>query len=239
MPGVDTSMGGDETRFPTGGLTTILQAGDGREHLERVANTYWKPVYCYIRRAWSKSDADAKDLTQSFLLHLVKSDVIGRFDAARGNFRAYLKQCLKNFLSMDARDSDRLKRGGGARPLPLDGAVLDVPAPTGTPDEEFDRDWTREVVDRCLRDIEAHYRARRQSVYFDVLRLYAIEADADAPPSYRDVADRLHISESDVRNHLRFARRELRQRVIQVIGEYVADRDAALAELAGILGDTD
>lgn len=232
-------MGGDATRFPTGGLTTILQSGGGREHLERVAATYWKPVYSYIRRVWSKTDADAKDLTQSFLLHLVKSDVIGRFDAARGNFRAYLKQCLKNFLSMDARDAERLKRGGGAKPLPLDGAVLEVPAPTGTPEEEFDRDWTREVLDRCLRELEAHYRARRQTVYFDALRLYALEADPDAPPSYRDVAGRLGISESDVRNHLRFARRELRHRVIQAIGDYVADRDAALAELADILGESE
>jgi RNA polymerase sigma-70 factor (ECF subfamily) len=198
--------------------------------LERVAGAYWKPIYSYIRRVWSKSDADAKDLTQSFLVHALKSELIAKFDAARGNFRSYLKQCLKNFLATDARDSDRLKRGGGAPTISIDATLAIV-----APEADFDRDWAHEVVDRCLRELEEYFRSRKQQAYFDVLRLYAIEGEGDV--SYEEIAARLKISESNVRNYLRVARRELRQRVIQAIGEYVADEDGARSELSQILGE--
>jgi len=237
-------MGGDLSRFPSTSLSMILQAADPsqtkyREHVERLASKYWKPIYYYVRRAWSKSDADAKDLTQSFLVHVLERDLLRRFDVHRGNFRAYLKQCLKNFLSTDARDADRLKRGGGAKRLSLDGSEAPpaVPASQAPPDEEFERDWAREVLDRCLREVEAHFKRQKKDAYWEAFRRYALLPGGEASPTYREVADPLGLTESDVRNYLRFVRRELRLRVIKAIGEYVVAEDDILAEVAAILGE--
>src|SRR5262245_25866227 len=146
----DTTMGGGGTAFPSTTLFQVLGPPDpggqrNRRHLERLAAAYWKPIYFFIRRGWSKSDADAKDLTQSFLVHAVEHDLMSRFDLRRGNFRSFLKACLRSFLANDARDASRLKRGGGQELVSLDGVEgLALPDPQAPPDEAFDRDWTRE-----------------------------------------------------------------------------------------------
>jgi DNA-directed RNA polymerase specialized sigma24 family protein len=230
---LDTTMGGAQSQFPSTSFTLVRAAGTCREHLERLASLYWKPIYSFVRRAWSKSDADAKDLTQSFLMHLLQGDLLLRFDTARGNFRSYLKQCLRNFLAADARDAGRLKRGGDATQVPLEGAAL---AGLAAPEEgEFDRDWSQEVLTRALRETELAFRADGKGVWFDVFRSYAL--DAAEPPAYAEVARRHGISAVDVGNHLRFVRRDLRLRVLRIVSEYVADEQDALQEAARIIGE--
>lgn len=233
-------MGGSRSRFPSTSLTFILKsrARDCREHLERVAAAYWKPIYYFIRRVWSKGDADAKDLTQSFLLHVLENDLIGKFDTARGNFRSYIKQCLRNFLSTEERDSERLKRGGARVLLPVDvGELQAVPVSEGSPQEDFDRDWAQEVLNRALAEVEDALRGQGKALYFDVFRNYALAPSRERPPSYREVAERHAITESDVRNYIRHVRRELRQAVLRVISEYVVAEEDILAEATRIMGE--
>ncbi len=240
MGGSDTTMGGAGMAFPSTSLSLVLHAGadPARRHFEKISRTYWKPIYYFIRRAWSKSDADAKDLTQSFLVHVLEADLLGRFDVNRGNFRAYLKHCLRSFLAVDSRDAGRLKRGGGAALVSLEGASgLELPASTGTPEEDFDVDWTREVVERALADTEAALGSAGKKTWFEAFRRYALDADPEHPPSYRDVASALGISEGDVRNHLRHVRQELRRRVVSAIAEYVVDPADVAAEVSRILGE--
>jgi len=233
---MDTAMGGDQSRFPSTQLSLLFRTHAGPsspEYLERVVDTYWKPIYCYVRRAWSKSDADAKDLTQSFFVHLLQSDVMARFDRERGNFRTYLKQCLRHFLSADSRDRDRIKRGGTSRFLPLDAGNLQVPDPIGTPEEQFDRDWAAQVLELCRAEAETQLRAEGKSAYVDAFRLYSDEPAL----SYREVGERLGLGESDVRNYLRHVRQKLRQLVIATVSSYVSHEDEILAELGSILGE--
>ena len=236
-------MGGGERAFPSTSLSLALGAPDptgerARHHLERLATAYWKPVYYYIRRAWSKSDADAKDLTQSFLVHVVETDLLSRFDTRRGNFRNFLKMCLRTFLAGESRTASRIKRGGDRSVLSLDDSEgLALPEPEAPAEEAFERDWTREVLDRALRDVEAGLRSEDKGIWFDAFLLFAKSQDSPAPLTYGEVAARLAISESDVRNHLRFVRRALRQRVIEVIGEYIVDKEDAVAEVKAILGE--
>lgn len=235
-------MGGGPSRFPSTSLSWFLSDPAASvqglaERLEKVVATYWRPIYFYIRRGWSKSDADAKDLTQSFLIHVLEHDLLGRFDRRRGNFRTYLKRCLQSFLGTAERDASRLKRGGGRPVLPLLDGPVEVPAGAGTPDEQFDRDWAREVLMRCLRDVEAHFRDAGEPATYAVFRAYVLEADAQRPPSYRDVGATLGLTEMDVRSRLRTARQELRRRVIQAASEYVVDEQDIFAEMSGILGE--
>jgi len=233
-------MGGGLSRFPSTSMSMVARAAEGarREHFERLASAYWKPIYYFVRRAWSKSDADAKDLTQSFLIHVLENDVIAKFDPARGNFRAYLKQCLRHFMTVDARNAAAQKRGGGRAIVAID--AIDpgqVPASHGSPDDDFDRDWAKEILDRALLETEAQLRTAGKQEYFDILRAYAYGPEGAEPPSYGDVGKTFGLSATDVANRLRMVRRELRQRVIAIISEYVTSDEDIVAEASRIIGE--
>ena len=57
----DTSMGGDDARFPTTTMNMVLAARKSNPeslhlHIEKIISRYWKPIYSYIRRSWNSSD---------------------------------------------------------------------------------------------------------------------------------------------------------------------------------------
>jgi len=114
-PSRDTSLGGDGDRFPETGGDIRSLLGQDPSRLELLCRRYWKPVYAYVRIAWSKGNEDAKDLTQAFFLWLMEGETLARYDAEKGGFRAYLKTLLKRFVGHEERALQRLKRGGDAR----------------------------------------------------------------------------------------------------------------------------
>src|SRR6185503_1204484 len=57
--------------------------------LEQLCETYWPPLYRYIRREGYNA-ADAQDLTQDFLARLVHKDWLSHLQDQRGKFRNFL-----------------------------------------------------------------------------------------------------------------------------------------------------
>src|SRR5262245_8668511 len=125
MPTNDTKLGGAERAFPrtTWGLVSRLDpaAADHKAGMETLCARYWKPAYRYIRAAWSKSNEDAKDLTQAFFAWILEKEPLRKFDRDQGSFRNFLKVLLKRFLTNADDAVRRLKRGGGVRIVPIDG----------------------------------------------------------------------------------------------------------------------
>jgi RNA polymerase sigma-70 factor (ECF subfamily) len=229
--GNDTSIGGQARGFPTTAWSDVLAAGDaGRpdraERLGRLLALYWKPVYVYIRAAWRKPVEDAKDLTQAFFAHLLETDTIARVRADRGSFRAYLKGALKYFL-INAGRAEAVRRPAtalvslDAHPEEFD--RLGPAAPDETPERAYDRQWFSCVVDAGLGTLRERLAREGKSVYFDVFKAYVLDPEgspASGAPGYRDVAARLGLQETDVRNHLSACRRELKAILADTIREY-------------------
>ena len=83
--------------------SVVLAAGnegsDGaRMALETLCDTYWAPLYSFIRRE-GYSPHDAQDLTQGFFAWLLGSDHLRLADPGLGRFRSFLLVRLKHFLS--------------------------------------------------------------------------------------------------------------------------------------------
>lgn len=249
-PDPDTSLGGPARSFPTTAWSDVLAAGDaGRpdraERLGRLLTHYWKPVYVFIRAAWRKPVEDAKDLTQAFFAHLLETDTLARVRADRGSFRAYLKGALKYFL-INAGRAEAVRRPAtplvslDARPEEFD--RLGPAAPDETPERAYDRQWFCCLVDAALAELRDRLARDGKAVYFDVLNAYVLEPEA-APaggtaagaPGYRDVAARLGIRETDVRNHLAACRRELRAILADRIREYSDTEADVQSELQSLL----
>ena len=69
-----------------------------RMAMARLCQTYWYPLYAYVRRR-GHSAQDAQDLTQSFFLHLLEQRWVGRADPERGRFRSFILATINHFLA--------------------------------------------------------------------------------------------------------------------------------------------
>src|SRR2546425_1817042 len=86
--------------FATTHWSVVLSAGRSdtpraRQALERLCQTYWYPLYAYVRRRGYSSE-DAEDLTQAFFARLLSSDFFASADRERGRFRSFLLTALNH-----------------------------------------------------------------------------------------------------------------------------------------------
>ncbi len=76
----------------------VLVARDGSESqaraaLESLCQTYWQPLYAYIRHQGASPD-EAIDLTRGFFAELVEKDFLANVDPEKGRFRSFLLASL-------------------------------------------------------------------------------------------------------------------------------------------------
>jgi RNA polymerase sigma-70 factor (ECF subfamily) len=119
------------SRFETTRWSVVLRAGSAdtagsREALATLCETYWYPVYAFIRRSGVNAP-DAEDLTQAYFARFLEKKFLDGVRPEKGRFRSFLLVSVRNFLHNE-RDRERaLKRGGGERPLTLHGEEGEVP----------------------------------------------------------------------------------------------------------------
>lgn len=133
-----------------------MAAGDAdrqssREALTRLCETYWYPVYAYVRRRVDDLHA-AQDLTQAFFSHMLEAQLIARADRERGRFRAFLLTSLQNFLLNEWDKARAAKRGGKLAILSLDfdsgeSRFQIEPAHDLTPEKLYERRWILTPLD--------------------------------------------------------------------------------------------
>jgi len=165
--------------FHTTHWTVVLtaRAGEGeagREALASLCATYWYPLYAFIRRQGA-SPHEAEDLTQEFFLRFLERNSLGSVQPAAGKFRSFLLVCLKNFLANERERACAQRRGGGRRPVPLDGGDAETryslePADHRTPDAEFERRWAFATVERTLVDLRRDYAGGGKGALFEDLQ---------------------------------------------------------------------
>lgn len=192
--------------------------------MEKLGRRYWKPVYVYLRAAAGRDNEEAKDLTQAFFLWLFEGDVLAKYDAARGRFRSFLKGLLRNFVGNHGQAVARLKRGGGVRILPLEPDDEAAPAAGEDPGRLFDRAWMNSVVAEAVGRVRGLFEQTGRGAMFRVFELHDLVASA---PTYAELATRLGIKESDVRNHLFAVREAVRAEVRAELLESCDDPAAA------------
>src|SRR4051794_16433119 len=101
--------------FATTRWTVVLAAGrdwtQAQQALEQLCQTYWYPLYVYVRRRGCSAQ-DAEDLTQAFFAHLMEKQTVAQAQRERGKFRAFLLVAMRNFLADEKKRAGALKRGG-------------------------------------------------------------------------------------------------------------------------------
>jgi len=234
MPEPPTRTGGDRKSFPPTSWTLIRRARgegeDARAHMDRLIATYWKPVYWHVRTRWHKTNEDAKDLTQEFFTTIVLGrEALASMRDEGARFRSFLRACLENFLLAKNRDGARLKRGGGAVTISLEGDVPAISVAEGaSSDEAFDAAWAQTVLADALEALARLYRTTGRGDYWDVFERYDLR---ERSPTYEECAAELGLKRDDVHNRLRHARRTLRELVCARLRETLEDPGDLASEL--------
>jgi RNA polymerase sigma-70 factor (ECF subfamily) len=213
----------------------VLGAGRGgdRAHLEQLLRTYWSPVYAFIRRQ-GYTGHDASDLTQDFLTQVVLSrDLIGRADPAKGRFRSFLKQALRNFLIDQHRlgKAHKGRTGDGMASLTpgsADGstAPIDPPAPPSDHDLVFDKAWAATVIELTLDRLETACHADGMDAHWTAFSINVLgpALRRTAPMTLVDLARHIDAAdEAQASNMLQTVKRRFRRILRDVISETVSD----------------
>lgn len=243
IPGEDdTAIGGPKRGFQSTLWTDVLSAKDPsapgrREALQRLIETYWKPVYLFIRRKGNDREI-AKDLAQGFFAALLERNFLQYVQRDRGKFRTFLLTALEHFLA-DEHDRDQaLKRGGGRQAVSIDFASAEAamrsPA-ADPPDHLFRRDWALRVLAQALETLRTSFAAKGRAAEFDALRLHLTEGTRGAP-SGAELARTLGVSEGEARKRVHRARADYREAILEVIRSYTETEADAQEELAELLG---
>jgi RNA polymerase sigma factor (sigma-70 family) len=204
--------------FTTTNWSVVLEAGRidsprARAALEKLCQRYWYPLYAFVRRR-GHDPHEAKDLTQSFFVHLLTHDALTGLDRSKGLFRSFLLTVLTHFLNDEWDRQKAAKRGGGRQIVSWDNLSAEEmyqnePAESSSPENSFDRQWAFTLVRYALLQLRKEYVAEGKEELF--AQLEPCLTGAIRPGFYAEAAERLKMAPGAVRVALHRLRRRLGQ----------------------------
>jgi RNA polymerase sigma-70 factor (ECF subfamily) len=230
-------------RFLTTHWSVIRDAGnpespDYRAALSTLCETYWYPLYAYLRGYGCDPD-EAEDLTQGFFARMLDKDDFQLADPERGKFRSFLLASLKHFTANERKSAKRLKRGGGATLVPIDvndaerhyaqEAVDDI-----TPEKLFERSWAVNVLEQAMDRLQDEWKRSEKAAQFEALKGYLTPGKEST--TYREIAQSLDMKEGAVKVAVHRLRRAYRAQLRAVIAETVATEDDVEEEIRDLFG---
>lgn len=229
-------------RFATTQWSIVLSAGrrsapDSEGALSALCETYWSPVYFFVRRQGHDPDA-ARDLTQEFFARVLEKNYFAQADPDRGRFRTFLLACVRHFLSNERERQQAQKRGGKAPPISLEAesaeGLYEIEVPDDrTPEKVFDARWAAILLSRALARVEADYAADDRSALFAEIRGH-LTGDG-APDAHATAAHTLGMSEGAIRVAVHRLRKRFREALLEEISATVARPEDVDGEVRHLL----
>lgn len=191
-----------------------------RDAFGDLVDGYWKALYKYFRVHWRMPDDEAEELAQAFFSEAFQREWLARYEPDRAKFRTFVRVCADRFVMNARQSASRLKRGGGARTLPVDfpGAEEELARlgmSTPDPDEFFRREFVRALFERAVGEVRAEYEAAGRHVHLALFDRYDI--DPDAGVTYAALAREFGLTPAQVTNYLAQVRRSFRVRALETL----------------------
>jgi RNA polymerase sigma-70 factor (ECF subfamily) len=203
----NTALEREAHRFPATHWSVVTQAGGPTKAagveaaLARLCQTYWYPLYAFVRRHGFGPE-EAQDLTQGFFADLLARHALAQADPARGLFRSFLLASLRHFLAKERARAAAQKRGGGRAVISLDTTQAETrfrleAADDASPDMLFERNWALALLEHVLARLRAEQDAAGKGEQFEQMR-DCLMGDP-AAPRYAELAAKLGASADAVK----------------------------------------
>ena len=222
--------------FPTTRWTMVVAAGDperkgARSALVSLCETYWYPLYAYLRRRGYPPDL-AQDLTQEFFVRLLEGRYLDRADPQKGRFRSFLLVSLKFFVA-DEEDRLRARKRGGGTLVPMELSLGEEryqrePAHGETPERIFERRWALSMLDRVMEELRKEFTLQGRPEHFERLKVFLL-GQSDAP--YAALSRDMNMSEGALKVAIHRLRKRYRELFRLEIADTVADPAEVESEL--------
>ena len=198
-----TDMGGVRDEFLTTHWSIIEDVGLSGDQKNRaliglLIETYWKPVYCYLRRRGYDNE-QAKDLTQGFFQEVVLGrKLIERAEQMKGRFRSFLLVALNRYVIDILEGQAALKRIPPQKLVSLDRiASLDLPEPSTELDPEdcFNYAWITSLLEQVLEEVRTQFCQEDKKVHWSVFydRVLRPMIENVAAPTMKEICDKYGI----------------------------------------------
>jgi RNA polymerase sigma-70 factor (ECF subfamily) len=239
-------MGGGDGGFHTTRWSIIDQIGSkaGGVNSELVGDmlkSYWKPVYCCLRRKGYDNE-QSKDLTQGFFHEVVLGRrLIQRADHNKGRFRTLLLTALDRYLTSEHRKKTAQKRIPDNKLVRIDwmvGGRIPEQVCGATGEESFNYAWLSELLDQILKEVEEKCRADGIEVYWDVFRDRVLSPiiEGTAPPAMGQICEEYGIETSaKASNMILTVKRRFESAVKRRLRQSVASDDEVDIELQALM----
>jgi RNA polymerase sigma-70 factor (ECF subfamily) len=228
--------------FVTTRWTVILHAGrrstpQADEALEELCQTYWFPLYAFLRRK-GESKEDAEDLVQGFFARLLDRNYLEGVASERGKFRAFLLASFKHYLANERDRAGRQKRGGNVPHLSLDWQAAHTryniePVDQLSPDKLYDRAWAVTVLERVITRLQAESTAEGKSALFAQIKPFLMLGRGATP--YAQAADKLKLTESALRVAVHRLRRRYREMLREEVAQTLAEPSQTEEEMRALI----
>jgi RNA polymerase sigma-70 factor (ECF subfamily) len=207
--------------------------------LAALCDSYWYPVYAYIRRSGHGAH-DAEDLTQGFFTRLLEKGTLAHADPAKGRLRTFLLTCVRNYLHNEHERTSAQRRGAHLL-TSFDAGWAEErfasePTDDLTPDRLYQRRWALTLLEFTLQVLEQEYSADGKRELFAALRP-CLGFTKEKTPNYADLATLLGCTESTVKSHVFRLRQRWREILFQQVSVTLDDptSDEIKGELAELL----
>jgi DNA-directed RNA polymerase specialized sigma24 family protein len=228
-------------RFPDTSWTLLGAAcgeGDGaaRARTEFVER-YFRPVYAYLG-AIVRDPEKAEDLTQGFFeVAILSGRLLARADPAKGGFRPYLKQALRNYV-IDARRKGARSPVPGLRPDTESGGWdLIIADEAHAADAAFHDAWVRSLLEEALDRVCKICETKGQREHFELFAGRYLSDVADLP-GWRALGARYALDEKTARSRADTVSRHFRAALREILRRDVGSDEDVDAEVAALLSLT-
>ena len=250
VPAPDSNAGptqGPGGFFPTTHWSVVLFAtqdstSEPAAALARLCQSYWYPLYAYVRRR-GYSHEDAEDLTQGFFAAILAKDYLGRADPNRGRFRTFLLSSIENFISNEWDRASAKKRGGGQEIISweeqdAEGRYRNEPVENLTPERIFEKRWASTLLGMVLQKLREEFTIGGRVELFEALKPHLWSEEPAL--SYAELAARLNMTVVAVKVTVHRLRHRYRDLLREEIAHTVADStevDDEIRHLIRIMSD--
>ena len=220
--------------FHTTHWSVVLAAGEeGSDQatvaLSRLCQTYWFPVYAFIRKR-GHSPEQAQDFTQEFFAVFLEKNYVAKAARDRGRFRVFLMSSVQNFLHNQYDRAQAQKRGGGQKLISLDCADAEEryriePMEESDPATIFEQQWAATLLETVLNRLRDEFGAQGRVDVFEDLQAH-LWGDAESIP-YSGLAKKSGLRESNVK----VIAHRMRQRYLELLREEIAQTVAMPGEV--------
>ena len=218
--------------FPATRWSVVLSASrnpgsEAGAALETLCQTYWPPLYAYVRRC-GHGIHDAQDLTQSFFAHLLGSPFLALADKDKGRFRTYLLTALKRFMSTVWTRSKTQKRGGDQTLVSFDTDMAErlfvsEDRTSLPPDRLYERTCALSLLDAAFTRLQSEFSNAGKTDEFEAFKPWLVAERGGIP--YAEIADNLKRDEATVRVMVHRFRKRYRAIFKELVSQTLSSPD--------------